>query len=332
MPIYDYLEPLSISHLYTYEETVGEVMTLTKITDNERVQLSNIRNHINIAITQVIELVGVSSIPKYGMYLKASIEPTLHHSGLHWINLELPVEKFITDNNGNINLQGLWFPARGIKKIQRISVRKSRDYSQAPVETIQPDNIPINKRLATIWNGILPLGADLVNIGSGSVKSGNFTKFDLSQLQQLSSVSENNVQFSDSIGWSWEGNNIYLFFGNNIATPFQGNFTGDEQSPYILPFVDISIYCYRQPLLDDLQSPSTSQTYRQKMDIPDEYTGLVVAYAQKRVLEQLNADANSQMEVNQKIQLELQKLQSNVTEDIQFEKIQREKTSYGERV
>jgi hypothetical protein len=324
MPIYDFRFPTPISNLYTYEQAASEVMTLTKVSDNEKVQLANIRNHINISITQVIELVGVSKIPKYGMYLKAAIENELHHSGLHYINLEIPAFD---------RMDKIFVACRGIKDIVRMSVRKNSDYSNLTALFPSPARLPDTDLDAQplLWDNVTEdLAEDLDSEDGNSAKEGNFTKLDLTQLQQLNSRSESNVQWNQSLGWSWEGNNIYLFIGKDIATPFQGIREGEDANAYTLPHMDISLYCYRQPLLDDLLPLSKTQTYRQKMDIPDEYIGLVIALAQKKVLEQLNADPNQQMEVNQKVQLELSKLQQNLNEDVQFEKIQREKIKYGD--
>lgn len=308
--IIDFSLPQPLSNLYTHEQAVSEILVKTNTTDNEKIQLANVRNHLNIAIAYVVNLVGVSKIPKYGMHLTASLETTKHSTGLHWINLD-----DITYTSG-------FRPSQAMHSIKRVGAWKAKDYTA------------LTGNAAAIWTSA-PLAYDMGTIGYGARYEGNFSKRDLSALLQLNSNSNRNVQWNQSVCWSWEGNAIIIFVGNDIATSLQGTYAtaidDDAGNAYTLPFADISIYGERQPMLDDLLPESTSANYRSKVDLPDEYMNLAITLAQKSVLEQINADANTQMEVSQRINLELGKISQNLGEELQYEKAEREKIKYGDQ-
>ena len=319
MPVINFTPPNALSNLYTHQQAVSEVMVLTKTTDNEKIQLDNFRNHLNVSIAQVVELVGIANSPRYDLHIQCSVETTLHPSGLHWINL---------DGGIVIGGWGTFVPSQGFREIKRVSTKK--------IDTTYTAGVFANANAQTLWNAITPMpqfepGA----IGYNSAKEGNFTKLDISALNQLSSISDTNVQWNQSIGWTHSGNALYLFVGSSIATPFQGTYgtsnADTTASAYALPFVDIILYGTRQPMLDDLLPLSISNRYLNRVDLPDEFMSLCIALTQHKVLEQLNADANEKAIVTQTIQSELAKIQSNVTEKVQFEKLEREKMKYGDQ-
>jgi hypothetical protein len=319
MPVINFTPPSPLSNMYTHQQAVSEVMVITKTTDNEKIQLSNVRNHLNISIAQVVELVGIANSPRYETSMQCSIETTLHPSGLHWINL---------DGALVIAGWGTFVPSQGFREIKRVSAKK--------IDTTYTAGVFANATAQTLWTSITPMPQFEPGVtGWNGRKEGNFTKLDISALNQLSSISDTNVQWSQSIGWTHSGNSIYLFVGSDIATPFQGTYgtdnTDDTGSPYALPFVDIIIYGIRQPMLDDLLAPNVSNTYTNRVDLPDEYMSLCIALTQHKILEQLNADANEKAIITQQIQSELGKIQANVTEKVQFEKIEREKMKYGDQ-
>lgn len=319
MPVITFNPPNPLSNMYTHQQAVSEVMVLTKTTDNERLQLSNFRNHLNVSIAQVVELVGISHSPRYETSIRCSIETTLNDSGLHWINLDTGIA---------VAGWGTFVPSQGFREIKRVNAKKLDTYLGGAFG---------NQNAVTVWNGSGGPFPQFESLAAGfnASKEGNFTKLDISALNQLSSVSDQNVQWSQSIAWTHTGNSILLFVGSDIATPFQGTYVANNAdttgSPYALPFVDIVLTGTRQPMLDDLLAPTISNRYLNRVDLPDEYMSLCIALTQHKVLEQLNADINEKAIVNQQIQGELAKLQANVTEKVQFEKLEREKMKYGDQ-
>lgn len=313
MPIIDFNLPAPLSNLYTHQEAVSEILVLTNTKDNENIQLSNVRNHLNLSIAQIVELVGISHSPRYEIHLRACVEKQLHVSGLHWVNLD----------NGTFTPG--FIASQGLRAINRVSINKQKDYTAFSTDALTFYS-------AESW---YPMPYDPGLVGYGTRRAGNLTKLDISALTQLNSGADRNIQWDSSIAWTHSGNAIMLFIGNDIATFLQGIWATAEDdvtaNPYAFPFADLTIHALRQPMLDDLLAPSISVTYKRNIDLPDEYMSLCIALAQHKVLEQINADPNDRSLVGQTIQTELSKIQANIQEKVQFEKLEREKKKYGDQ-
>ena len=82
------LNPITpLSRTYTHQMLASEVMVLTNTNDNENIQLANVRNHINLAVSHVAELLNLASTPWYGIYMNGTLDDPAHPSGLDWIDL-----------------------------------------------------------------------------------------------------------------------------------------------------------------------------------------------------------------------------------------------------
>ena len=76
-----------LSNNWTRQDVVSEAMVLTNTLDNESIALHSVRVHCNVAVSYVAELLRLNTSPFYGIYMEATLEPTLHPSGLEWIDL-----------------------------------------------------------------------------------------------------------------------------------------------------------------------------------------------------------------------------------------------------
>jgi len=79
-----------LSRNWTHEQIASEVMVVTHTTDNEDIQLYNIRNHINLSLSDLANQLNLSTSPWYRISLTAMLEAAVHDSGLDWIDLDTP--------------------------------------------------------------------------------------------------------------------------------------------------------------------------------------------------------------------------------------------------
>lgn len=314
MPINNITGTWGLSSTWTYQAIASEVMVLTNTADNEFVQLSNVRTHVNLAISYIVNLLNLAEAPWYNIFITATLENTLHPTGLAWVNLNQPVQ-IQTLNNLTITIN----PARDIQQIKRVSI----------VPRIQLTNQQVSQRIQAVraTTTVLP-GATLFN--------GNVIKKDLSELVQLNTAQ--NTQWYHSVVWTHSGRDLLLMIGNEIVDQIYTPLVPFKPIPRAAYFIDttnntgsqfLTITATRKPILDDLLSPETSQTFTLNVDVPDEYVDLVVKIGQKRVLEQLNQIVPAQLEaeINQGLAQITQQLQA----DLQFESAEREKRRYGQQ-
>jgi hypothetical protein len=106
-----------LSRNWTHQQIASEVMVVTHTTDNEDVQLDNIRNHINISLSDLANQLNLSASPWYRISLTATLESDVHDSGLDWINLDTP-------SNGIVPSQLLL----DIKRLSTVSNSQSTDW------------------------------------------------------------------------------------------------------------------------------------------------------------------------------------------------------------
>lgn len=95
MPVTNIPTITPLSRNWTHQQIASEVMVVTHTTDNEDVQLDNIRNHINISLSDLANQLNLSTSPWYRISLKATLEPQVHDSGLDWIDLDTPFNSIV---------------------------------------------------------------------------------------------------------------------------------------------------------------------------------------------------------------------------------------------
>jgi hypothetical protein len=339
-------EMYPLSRSWTHEEMASEAMVLTNTIDNEKLQLANIRNHINIAITHIADLLNLSSYPAYNIFMKGTIEkestlPKMHYTGLFYIDLQRPApmecDTWITATRylkGDRIVNSTTYYVCITEHTSGTFVTDlSSGYWVALVS--QPYYVPLNiihdiKRI-NVAGKRNALGTAWLNT---KLWQGNVTKWDASMLTHTNWGL--NVQHKQTLAWSREGSDILLFVGSDIEMVVTG---GTPASPAIKPYMidhrtgategnDVfSIIAVRQPLLDDLLAPNNSGTYRMPIDVPNQHVRLVLLLTQKMILEQLSEQvpANLTNEINSLTQ----QITSNLSNELQFEKANREKQNYG---
>lgn len=145
MPIVQTQTISPLSRDWTYEQIASEAMVLTNTIDNERVQLINVRNHINVNISYLARLMNLSNSPWYSLWLEGEFETGLHPSGLEWIDLTTAV--------------GTITPYNLLHQIERITTRNT-DSTELTVNCIKQDmsqlgqinsNLNIQYRHSILW-------------------------------------------------------------------------------------------------------------------------------------------------------------------------------------
>ena len=120
----------TLGRTWTHRQAVSEAMVLTNTVDNERIQMSNVRAHLNIAISTVVEQLKLNSDPFYGIIYKCGVEATYHDTGLHYIDLSvlIPTTTYI--------------PIQNITKVERVSTQdKAGNYTDAFVGNFSQKDI-----------------------------------------------------------------------------------------------------------------------------------------------------------------------------------------------
>ena len=95
MPVTNIPTITPLSRNWTHEQIASEVMVVTHTTDNEDIQLYNIRNHINLSLSDLANQLNLSISPWYRISLIAMLEAAVHNSGLDWIDLDTAVNNVI---------------------------------------------------------------------------------------------------------------------------------------------------------------------------------------------------------------------------------------------
>lgn len=95
MPITQIATFTPLSQGWTHQQVVSEAMVLTNTIDNEKIQLDNIRNHMNSSISYIAHLLNISHSPWYGIYMIGTLETTLHPTGLEWIDLSVVLNQTV---------------------------------------------------------------------------------------------------------------------------------------------------------------------------------------------------------------------------------------------
>lgn len=286
-----FVQPVSLGRTWTYESAASRVAILTQVNDNENVQWLNIRNHINVAISTVVERLELSQQPWYRISLPAQLEPQLHMTGLYYIDLS----KLIQPQPSN---EQFYVPIKFLSDIIRLT-------------------IPV----------ITEAGVLQSNFFSGNCTKKDITE--LNQLQSsyntqwMSSVAwaHNGNEILIFIG-DQIATGLRPTPNPNVIPSYTLNEPEDKGS-----FI---ITAERQPMLDDLKPPdglAPSLTYRTLIDIPDKYINLVIQIAQKSTLEQLEKTVPQALE-NQ-IAQQFGAYSQQVSQDLTIAQARREKQDYG---
>lgn len=101
----------TLGRTWTHRQAVSEAMVLTNTVDNERIQMSNVRAHLNVAISTVVEQLALHNDPFYGVIYKSGIEATYHDTGLHYIDLGIAIPTTT------------YIPIQNISKVERVSAQ-----------------------------------------------------------------------------------------------------------------------------------------------------------------------------------------------------------------
>lgn len=286
--------PLSSS--WTHERIVNEVRSLTNELDNERINNSSIRNHINAGIAFIADLLNTAQKPDYGIIWRANLESTVSPSGLDWIDLTTPLT-VATSNN--------W--ERGFNQNDFVSANQM---------------IPSSH----LW-GLSYVTAKAAASGQNNpanVFKGNCQLLSISEITTLNTGL--NDQYRASICYVRHGSSILFHIGSQITAA--ANTAPDNTATYYERPKDFVIYGYRQPLLDNMLPESTSNSsFKKYVDVPDRHVRLLLLLAQKNVQEQLKKEVDAGLE--QSIGVIIQQIQGAVQQDITQQVSERTKQKQG---
>lgn len=291
---------LPLSKAWTHQTLVSQAMALTNTIDNEIVQTSQVRAHANIAISHIAELLSTANYPFYGIDGIGTFET---QDSIDSYATTDPVAGSLTSTGTLINHNS------GLLQINLRTFNAANPTAPIPSvaswSNVYFDNITKISALPTIAQDSL-------------IWSGNLTKLDLSQMLEL--ISYRNDGWRNSGAWCWHGDNILVFFGQNIASAIVGS---SATANYNTGCGQITIMGFRQPILDDLLPPVNSSTWTTMVDLPDKYMKLALQMTQKMILEQLNQQIPAQLEAN--IAQTLQQIQGTLQSDFQLEQLKEKK-------
>lgn len=295
MPIITIPPITPLSSTWTVKKVVSQIRIMINELDNERIQNTNIRNHMNIAIAQIADLLNTAQKPDYGVSWVGQIEATVHDSGLDWIDLSTPVA--MTASNAWENI----FPQNS--------------------HTASGEIIPVS-HLWQINYITSTIGQQAVN---ADVLRGNCTLLSLSEITQL--VGGLNDQYRQSICYKPHGNMILMYFGEQITSASSAS--PDFDTTFYERPDKFVIWAYRQPILDNLipESEPTTSSWDKYVDVPDRHMRLLMMIVQKACLEQLSKQVDAGLEQN--IAMQIQQIQGTIAADIQMQQAERTKAKQG---
>lgn len=173
-----------LSVIWTPQRLISEVRVLTNELDNERVQDLNIRNHINVCVSNIAEMLNMVKNPYYGI----SWEATLDYNG-----------------SGN--------PPAGEPPLPHIKLDTLMQL-QIAGQTWTTDN-PSNTQFAPyslLW--------EINRVGyTASGKLHNCQR--LSQEEVMHLNAGHNLQSVQTICWNHHGDRLYFYIGSQLSVPTQ---------------------------------------------------------------------------------------------------------------
>ncbi len=277
-----------LSSYWTPQLIVGEARVLLNELDNERIQNSNIRSHINLCIGHIAEMLNMSQEPWYEIIWQVALESSNHFTGVPWINLETPVAwTAASANTGQRTPQqtpgvtaGSIVPSNLIRKVTLMIASKSA--------------AQISGNVANVWRG-------------------NLTRMSANELMEQGNK-QYNTQYRQSLGWCQSGSKIMIFQGSEIAA------SGTE---FVFPG-QLSLFGHRKPLLDNMFGEYTTGTgFTQLIDLPDQHMRLLTVMVQKMTLQQVQKQVPAEMD-NEVTQL-MMAINKQAAEEYQFEAMKRTK-------
>lgn len=296
MPVTTVTPIVPCSQQWTNAEVASTVRALISELDNERIENAVIRRFINVAVSQVAELLMVASDPAYGVAWDATLEAGTI-GGLSYINLSSAVNQNAPGANTG-----------------------QRRYT-TPVDVTANYFIPSNV-LSKVFR--VTGTATVAQAAVPSVWVGNLAARDLAELTTL--LANENTSYRQSMCWAHHGHNIYIYRGSEIDSV---GTTNPLVSPkqYNAP-LSYTIWGYRTPMLDNLLGEkATGSTWNSLIDVPDKHMRLVILLAQKQCLESMSK------QLDQPAAAELlnltQTIKDGAVQEIQFEKAKRERQNIG---
>lgn len=245
-----------LSSFWTHKSIASEVMVLTNTIDNEKVQLENIRHHINSAIAYLANLLNLATSPWYGVWFEFTAESSLHPSGLEYC--DLAGDGIITANIGNklhavkrVNIQ----PEADAASDAFVGNCARMDIAQL-TQLITSQNLQYRHTIAWAHNG----NEILLFTGKG---------IETPLHPERSTYAAFTTDKTHYVGWGYR-------------KPLLDNMVPESIDEGV-PFNDE----YRGLL---------SQNYYGYIDLPDEYVSLLIKMVQKNVLEQLREQIPAQLE------------------------------------
>lgn len=163
MPVTSMPVSTTLSTVWTHQRLVSELRVITNELDNERVQDSNIRNHVNVCISNIAELLNMAKNPFYGItwqaapdgsspmpYIDLSTKLALTVNGQTWQTTNPSSATFapyqlIWDLNrlGFVNAGGNLANAQGLsmEEVMHLNTGDNMQYTQAVAWHLHGDRI-----------------------------------------------------------------------------------------------------------------------------------------------------------------------------------------------
>lgn len=287
-----------LSSVWTHERLVNHVRTVTNELDNERIQNTHLRNHVNAAIASVCDILNTAKKPDYGVMWRATLEGIEHASGLEWIDLSTPVTVTVANAwevgfNQNSKLSaGEIIPSAFLDRITNVTCKPSQSVGEQ-------NNVA----------DVLKTNCQLLSISEIATLSNGF-----------------NDQYRQSICYCPYGKDILFHIGSQITVA--ANVAPDGTSTFFERPFHYVIWASRRPILDNLIPENTAgSSWTAYVDIPDQYMRLVILLAQKMTIESLNKQVDNGTE--QAIAAQIAQIQGLVQADVATEKAEREKQKQG---
>jgi hypothetical protein len=301
-----------LSKHWTHQDLVSQAMLITDTTDNNKIHFNHVRAHVNIAISNVAELISKAKLPYYGIDGVGTFESdlTVGASGRLQEGLDVP-----QGTNLVLHHTGL---AQIKTKLYHPMIPAGGYWNTilAQVADVYLDDII---EISCLAKATVPSASSMPAF---IYWSGKLTKLSLPDILQL--VSMKNESWRNSAAWCWHGDTILFFFGQNISSNLVGSYPPLAIPPstiaadYNGSCGTINIFGYRQPKLDNLLAinKGLASSWAQKIDLPDKYMKLVLQMTQVMIMEQLNQIIPAQLEAS--IAQAIQQIQANLQSNLQM--------------
>ena len=109
MPITNMSNITPLSRDWTHEDIFSEAMILCNQHDNEKINLDNVRHHLNLSLSYIASLANAHNRPWYGTFCSGALESAQHESGLDYVDLSVTF--------------GIIIPANSLSDIKRVSLK-----------------------------------------------------------------------------------------------------------------------------------------------------------------------------------------------------------------